>query len=306
MAEPERSRCRARVALGLFAAVAFLTACKSVSDAQPGTAPLPPQTLVSPPTPEPAAASAPAQPPPAAVVSEPPRKMEEKAQTLIVIEPAEPLEAPPSQDLAAAARREKERRTETRQPIAVINQKNLASYAAGGVLTQTEEPPEPTAEESAAAAAIEQSAAEEAYWRKRGREIRQRWHDAEERIAVLEAKAASLRNRYYSTDDGYLRDSQIKPEWDKAIADLEEARFQASRGATEVRTFLEEGRRAGALPGWLRDGVELEPEPVLETVDEAGTELEATEPVIYRDPASDDEPESEDDEPPSGDDTANG
>ncbi|MGH7336155.1 MAG: hypothetical protein ACREI7_01135, partial [Myxococcota bacterium] len=242
-------------------------------------------------------------------VTEPP-PAPEKAQTLIVIEPTEPLEAEPSQDLAAAARREKERRRDARQAIAVINQKNLASWAEGGVLTQTIEPEVPSVEESAAAEAVEKAAAEEAYWRRRGREIRERWREAEDGIGALEAKAASLRNRYYSTDDGYLRDSQVKPEWDKAIADLEEARYQASRGAAEVRAYLEEGRRAGALPGWLREGIELEPEPVLESASEAASGLEATEPVIYRDPATGDEAESEsqpeDDEPPAGGGAPNG
>jgi len=125
---------------------------------------------------------------------------------------------------------------------------------------------------------------------------------------VLEAKTESLRNRFYSTDDGYQRDSQIKPEWDKAIADLEEARYQASRGAAEVLAFLEEGRRAGALPGWMREGVELEPEPVIETTPEGPTALEAAEPVIYRDAESGNESGAEsesgtEEPPPGGDDS---
>ena len=57
----------------------------------------------------------------------------------------------------------------------------------------------------------------------------------------------------------------------------------ATKGAEEVAAFLEEGRRAGALPGWLREGIELEPEPVLVEVDGI-VEHEAEEPTIYEPP----------------------
>ena len=81
-----------------------------------------------------------------------------------------------------------------------------------------------------------------------------------------------------------MRDGQVKPDWDHALADLEEARYRAARGAEEVATFLEEGRRAGALPGWLREGAELEPEPVLETTDGTQPGNEPREPTIYDQP----------------------
>ncbi len=50
------------------------------------------------------------------------------------------------------------------------------------------------------------------------------------------------------------------------------------RSELELERFLTDGRQAGAFPGWLREGSELEPErKVLESPD-----AEPTEPVVVR------------------------
>jgi hypothetical protein len=51
---------------------------------------------------------------------------------------------------------------------------------------------------------------------------------------------------------------------------LEEARAEAETAKTELAELLEEGRAAGALPGWLREGVDEEPkeEPEADPVKE--------------------------------------
>ncbi|HVS02370.1 MAG TPA: hypothetical protein VMT16_06340 [Thermoanaerobaculia bacterium] len=208
-----------------------------------------------------------------------PETRAESKPTLIVIEPveAEEVRAP---SLAEAAARERARRRDGDGPVLVVTNENLAQHAAGGVLTIAHSTSEEEAELEAAA---QETAQRETYWRERGLEIRQRWREAVERVPALEAKGAELRQQFYSTDDPAIRDGQIKPEWDKAIADLEQARYQAARGGEEVAAFLDEGRRAGALPGWLREGAELEPEPVVEEVD-GFTDHEPVEPSIYEPP----------------------
>src|SRR4029078_9636142 len=75
----------------------------------------------------------------------------------------------------------------------------------------------------------------------------------------LEARAASLRTRFYAQDDPYVRDGEIKPAWDPARESLDEAKERARSLEDQLGAVLEEGRQAGALPGWLRDGIELEP-----------------------------------------------
>ena len=57
-----------------------------------------------------------------------------------------------------------------------------------------------------------------------------------------------------------MRDSHVKPEWDRALDRLNQLRDRALRYEQELEVFLEEGRRSGVPPGWLSEGWELEPE----------------------------------------------
>ena len=72
---------------------------------------------------------------------------------------------------------------------------------------------------------------------------------------------AQLRQRFYAEDDPFRRDEQIKPAWDFALEHLADAKKRAREGQEAVGALMEEGRRAGALPGWLREGSDLEPQP---------------------------------------------
>jgi hypothetical protein len=90
----------------------------------------------------------------------------------------------------------------------------------------------------------------------------QRYRDAVSRVATLEAKvkrleseANRLEQEFYAHDNPVERDTQIKPAWDKALAELQAARdalADARKGPDEV---LNAARRDGALPGWFR-GIE--------------------------------------------------
>lgn len=100
----------------------------------------------------------------------------------------------------------------------------------------------------------------ELYWRNRIREARLRWREAVEKVDELEGLSEQLRYDFYATDDPWLRDSSIKPAWDRTLVDLEEARQEVEFQKRTVEAILNEGRHAGALPGWLREGLELEPE----------------------------------------------
>jgi hypothetical protein len=100
---------------------------------------------------------------------------------------------------------------------------------------------------------------DEAYWRKRGLDIRQRWHDAADQISKLEQEVADWRRRFYSQDDPAVRDAQVKPEWDRALDQLQHKKEEVVSTRHELDAYLDEGRQAGALPGWLREGADLEP-----------------------------------------------
>lgn len=249
-----------------------------------------------------AVASGAAGDPPAA----PPEKARPGTETLVVIDDPHADSAAPL-TLREASRRALAQRETAPEPRVVITNENLAEYAAKGNVTQASSTPEtaskpaPEAGETAAEAvagekgtgdpvedvALAEAERDEDYWRTNARELRRLWAEAVEAIEPLEKRAAELRNQFYSVDDPHERDGRIKPAWDRVLDRLEQARLDVRTYRQELRVFLEEGRQAGALPGWLREGIELEPREAAareaEPLTEDGT-LEPGEPVIMDDP----------------------
>lgn len=155
--------------------------------------------------------------------------------------------------LVEASRAEKERRAKPSRTPIVITNKTLSQYNKGKV---TFAQPAEKAQGAASGEPAEQGAD---YWQKRGLEIRQRWHDNTERVHELEQTAADLRRKFYGENDTRVRDLQIKPDWDRALDELRAARIAVETARKDLTHFLDDGRAAGALPGWLREGSELEP-----------------------------------------------
>lgn len=253
MAAPETTRYRSpsTVAVVACGAAILLSACAS-SKKQAAT-PLPPQTVAQVhPQPQP-----PSDPPVAAPV---------KDDSVIEINPPEPTPKT-STDMVAAAKAERERRKHAGPPVAVITNASLKD--ATGKLTYVDTPLDEEAREKAGnpeamqpspdAATSSDPAVKEEYWRSKVLDARLRWHDAVERIETLQKKVAELRQEFYAADDGFHRDQEIKPEWDLALSELDKARQDSETARNDLETLLQEGRRAGALPGWLREGVEYEP-----------------------------------------------
>lgn len=231
----------------------------------PDATPLPPVSEVPKPTEEPRTGESPvAAPKPPAVV--------------VIDEGGLPPDQTP-RTLAEAARAEKERRAQASKPVVVLDNKSLAAHGKDQKLTVAEGVPTPA---GAGDAATEGAATvrDETYWRHRGLEIRKQWRASADRITELQSEAEGLRRRFYAADDPYVRDNQIKPEWDRVLDELDSSRREAERSAEELEQFLDEGRRDGALPGWLREGVELEPagKPLKSPSAEPGEPVEATEP----------------------------
>jgi hypothetical protein len=176
--------------------------------------------------------------------------------------------------LVEAAKAERERRAHAGPPVAVITDKNVTKSK--GHLTVAD--PKKPAVTGATAAALE-TLKDEQHWRSRALDIRTRLRQATEKVTDLDLSAAGWRRRFYAEEDPYFRDSKIKPEWDRVLAQLEEARNDVETTRKELDDFLEEGRRAGALPGWLREGEELEPAPEKPKTSPATADPE--EPKIY-------------------------
>lgn len=218
-------------------------------------APAQPQAAApQPPAPSPSPSETPSSPAPDPV--KPVAKVPLREDRVVVIDPGDETVVG-EVSLVEVARGEKERRSHAAAPVAVITNRTLPAYAAKGQLTIAtpgEQPPS-TREVVGDTPEIR----DERYWRSRGREIRHRWREAVDEIGRLEQNAAGLRRRFYAEADPYRRDGQIKPEWDRVLDHLEQKHTEAELAERELEQFLEAGRQAGALPGWLQDGAEEEP-----------------------------------------------
>jgi len=188
--------------------------------------------------------------------------------------------------LLEAAQAERERRRSEPPPAIVITNENLAQHATGELtLVGRRGAGEPDPEASSPEGGQAALPSNEAYWRARVLEARTEWRDAVEDVAHLQDRVAELRQRFYAEDDPYYRDSEIKPAWDLALDRLQESRDLVEVRRVRVQKTLEEGREAGALPGWLREGLDLEPEtPGYRETPEA-KEHQPEEPTIVDDDA---------------------
>lgn len=177
-------------------------------------------------------------------------------EPVVVLEDASDSQAP---SLVEAARRERERKKEAKPSQVVITDENLAEHATGQVTVAA--PPETaeTEDEDGATAEAIDLGRDEIYWRDGVRDRRLRLRRAVDEVLALEEQVAGLRLRFYAEDDPYVRDSRIKPAWDRSLERLRQARQDVTSYRRDLDEFLAAGHRAGALPGWLREAAELEP-----------------------------------------------
>ncbi|HZI67222.1 MAG TPA: hypothetical protein VFF17_11705 [Thermoanaerobaculia bacterium] len=150
-------------------------------------------------------------------------------------------------------------------PVRLTNQTLVTDTEKGKVSTSESRPPSaaaptptpPAARSGSSPAETEAAAAEtgqgEAYWRGEARRVRERVAELREAITRLEADTKRLEADYYAWDDGAYRDKVIKPSWDKAREELATARLALPAAEREVTELPDRARRAGALPGWLRE-----------------------------------------------------
>ncbi len=165
--------------------------------------------------------------------------------------------------LLEASRLAKARKQQdTRESIATINDDNLHEYAKRAEMITLESPPAaPKPELEPPPVEEGTQVRDEQYWRSRALELRMGWRRTFDQIGELELESAALRQQFYAEDDPYIRDSQLKPAWDRALDRLDQLRDQSARYEQELETFITEGQRTGALQGWLNQGWELEPTP---------------------------------------------
>jgi predicted RNase H-like nuclease (RuvC/YqgF family) len=139
-------------------------------------------------------------------------------------------------------------------PVSITN-KTLVTDPKKGRLTTAAPRPTPTpgaaSEEARPTPAPEHEA--EAYWRERMHSARARVEELSERVRQFEQESKKLESDFYSWDDGQYRDGVIKPAWDKKREELETARKELEQAEKDLAELPEKARKAGALPGWLRE-----------------------------------------------------
>jgi hypothetical protein len=152
------------------------------------------------------------------------------------------------------------RRTTEQKKVRITNE-TLVTEADKGKLTTSDVRPAPTPTGKAGEnrpTAVEPEPTEpegggEAYWRGEARRLRERVAAIREEISRLENDTKKLESDFYSWDDGAYRDRVIKPAWDKAREELATARKELPVAERELAELPDRARKAGALPGWLRE-----------------------------------------------------
>lgn len=231
-------------------ALVSLVGCGGGSNSSPDVQPPPPNQVVPEVVPPP-----PPLPPPI-------REVQPKTRSKVkVIDPGGSSDEPKT--LIEASRLAKARkRAGVEPPVHEITDENLKEYAEGAEIIMLEGDPAarmPTAEESRAADAAAGDIRGEDYWMNRALELRMGLRRSVDELSELSLEAAALRQQFYAEDDPYIRDTQIKPGWDRVLDQIATLKEQSRRYQQELDTFVEEGQRAGALQGWLSNGWELEP-----------------------------------------------
>jgi hypothetical protein len=116
----------------------------------------------------------------------------------------------------------------------------------------TRDAPAPAGAAAAAPAQEGEAPPTEVEWRGIADAARKRVADGKAKVAELQATNKKLENDFYSWDDGQYRDRVIKPAWDHAREQLQEAKAELAAAEKDLNDLPERARRAGALPGWIR------------------------------------------------------
>jgi len=179
-----------------------------------------------------------------------------------VVAPPGVVTPEPGQSLADAVRSASETKKK-KGKIAITNETLVTDPKKGKLTTASpKNVPVPAATPSASKAENhppadgtppQESSEAEAYWRERMHSAKARVGDLEEKVRRYDAEAHKLENDFYSWDDGNYRDGVIKPAWDKKREELETSKRDLAEAQKELADLPEKARKAGALPGWLRD-----------------------------------------------------
>ena len=174
-----------------------------------------------------------------------------------------------SQDLAELAKKEKERREKlkdkkgiviTNVELAKSTKQTAISIATSDLLENETGTVEGLPEDETSlsedilsdqGATPEPEENREEYYRRRKTELENNWKKAKEYADLLMLKMNGLWQEYYSMDDMTSRD-KVQMDISETYLQLQKSRQEEAQAKEELDNFIEQARKEGALPGWLR------------------------------------------------------
>ncbi|PYV15412.1 MAG: hypothetical protein DMG07_09825 [Acidobacteria bacterium] len=172
-----------------------------------------------------------------------------------------------AQSLGDLAKKEKERREKLNSETKVITSLDADKYKSGAVTTGTPAPSpageKPAAEKTGAAKAPAEGAKSnpdeptdfqgrpESFWRQALGDTRARVKELENEANVLVLRLNDLQNQFYRESDGYKQQS-LQRETNKSFYEQDQNKVNLAKARAALDDLEKEGRKSGALPGWLR------------------------------------------------------
>jgi len=159
--------------------------------------------------------------------------------------------------LAEVAKREQDRRKTTPPPTKVLTNKDLPKVATPPVVAA---PADANATKSDAAAQPsptdtaqepKEPVKDEAWWRARITEPRERLHRDEVLLDALQARVNGLSSDFVGRDDPYQR-ARIGEDRQKAMVEMDRVRAEIVDLKKKIADIEEDARKASVPPGWLR------------------------------------------------------
>ncbi|OGF64622.1 MAG: hypothetical protein A2Y62_00535 [Candidatus Fischerbacteria bacterium RBG_13_37_8] len=173
-----------------------------------------------------------------------------------------------SQSLVEAAKKEKERREKIKKDSKVINNEALEEHLKGkgdtpGTITQSGEVSEEETETKTEGKESESKEEEfkgptdfngndEAYWKGKIQLAKQKVSDLEKQVTDLQSQINALQASFYTIDDPNQRQS-LNAEINNTQELLNKTKADLEIAKDALAATREEGRRNGALPGWIYD-----------------------------------------------------
>jgi hypothetical protein len=158
------------------------------------------------------------------------------------------------QSLGEVARKEEERRQTVKKPAKVYTNKDLGSVDPGPPVPapDTSKPLPGSADPKAAEKDKEKGPVkDQAYWGTQVKTLQAQVDRDQLAADAMQGRISSLTADFAARDDPAQR-ALINSNRQKAVAELERLNLDVKKGKKALADLLEEARRAGVPPGWLR------------------------------------------------------